>query len=276
MKTRLIILGTGNAMATRCWNTCFAIAGNGEHFLVDAGGGNGILSRLEQANIPFQSIRHMFVTHAHTDHVLGTIWVIRKIASLMLQGDYGGPFAIYSHDLLGRTIQTICGLTLPADHLAVLGSRILLRSVADGESLQAAGLDLTFFDIHSTKDKQFGFRADLPDGQRLVCLGDEPYNPSCAAYAAGCDWLLCEAFCLHADREIFRPYEKRHSTALDAGRTAEALGVKNLLLYHTEDTNLSRRKARYTQEAQSVFSGKVFVPDDMEVLPLHPSNTICS
>lgn len=80
----------------------------------------------------------------------------------------------------------------------------------------------------------------------------------------GVDWLLCEAFCLYRDREIFSPYEKHHSTALDAGRLAESLRVKNLVLYHTEDKNLETRKSTYTAEAASEFSGMIYVPDDLE------------
>ena len=44
---KLTILGTGNAMVTKCYNTCFAIEQNDEYFLVDGGGGNQILSQLE-------------------------------------------------------------------------------------------------------------------------------------------------------------------------------------------------------------------------------------
>ena len=41
---RLIVLGTGNAQAIHCYNTCYAMQKGEEYFLVDAGGGNGILS----------------------------------------------------------------------------------------------------------------------------------------------------------------------------------------------------------------------------------------
>ena len=129
-------------------------------------------------------------------------------------------------------------------------------------------LEVECFDIASTKEKQFGFRTCLPDGQSLVCLGDEPYNACNRMYVEGADWLLCEAFCLYEDRERFKPYEKHHSTALDAGRLAAQLGVKNLLLYHTEDKTLSTRKARYTAEAALQFNGKVYVPEDLEEILL--------
>ena len=42
-------------------------------------------SQLEKANVDMRCIHHMFVTHAHTDHVLGVIWVIRKIATLLIK-----------------------------------------------------------------------------------------------------------------------------------------------------------------------------------------------
>ena len=36
---------------------------------------------------------------------------------------------------------------------------------------------------------------------------------------------------------------------------AEELGVRNLLLYHTEDRTLARRKELYAAEGQPHFSG---------------------
>ena len=72
---RLIVLGTGNAQAIHCYNTCYAMQKGEEYFLVDAGGGNGILSQLDKAEIPLESIHNIFVTHAHNDHILGMVWI---------------------------------------------------------------------------------------------------------------------------------------------------------------------------------------------------------
>ena len=49
---------------------------------------------------------------------------------------------------------------------------------------------------------------------------------------------------------------------------AEQLHVKNLILYHTEDTNLARRKELYTAEGQEYYKGNLFVPNDLEVFEL--------
>ena len=108
----------------------------------------------------------------------------------------------------------------------------------------------------------------MDDGRSLVCLGDEPYNPLCKRYVEHADWLMLEAFCLYEDRDIFHPYEKYHSTAMDAGKIAQSLHIKNLLLYHTEDHRLVTRREDYTAEAGKYFEGNIIVPDDLETVDL--------
>ena len=38
---KITMLGTGNALVTRCYNTCFVMDNGTDKLLVDAGGGNG-------------------------------------------------------------------------------------------------------------------------------------------------------------------------------------------------------------------------------------------
>lgn len=260
----LIMLGTGNAAVTRCYNTCFALNNNDEIFLVDAGGGNGILQQLETAGITLQSIHHIFVTHTHTDHILGVVWVVRMIAQSMNAGKYEGVLHVYGHAEAMRVLELICRSTLPGKVCAHFGKDIIFSPLEDHASFCAAGMSGHAFDIGSTKAQQFGFSLILSCGKRFTCLGDEPYNERARVYAEGADWLLCEAFCLYEDRERFKPYEKHHSTAADAGRLAALLGVTNLLLYHTEDKTLATRRECYTREAAQFFHGNILVPDDLE------------
>ena len=76
---KLTMLGTGNALVTECYNTCFAIENDKRYFLVDGGGGNTILRQLKHANIDWKNIKDIFVTHKHVDHMMGVIWMIRAI-----------------------------------------------------------------------------------------------------------------------------------------------------------------------------------------------------
>lgn len=118
----------------------------------------------------------MFVTHAHTDHILGAVWMVRIVMQKMLSGQYTGTFRVYGHDKVLEVLDWICRKLLPAKIVALIGSAVEFREVKDGETFEAGGLCLQCFDIASTKEKQFGFRTQLPDGQSFVCLGDEPYN----------------------------------------------------------------------------------------------------
>lgn len=76
--------------------------------------------------------------------------------------------------------------------------------------------------------------------------------------------LLHEAFCLYSESKIFDPYEKHHSTVKDACEKAETLGIKNLLLYHTEDKNLANRKKLYREEEKKYYKGNLWITDDFE------------
>jgi ribonuclease Z len=228
--------------------------------MVDAGGGNGILRQLELAGIERTEIQDLFVTHAHTDHILGVVWMMR----MALQYQQPTPLRIWSHRKVLDVLTYICQQILPEKVAARIGTVVELHELHDGDKFEAADMQLQCFDIHSTKELQYGFTALFPNGQKLVCLGDEPYNEANESYVRGADWLMSEAFCLYADRERFHPYEKHHSTALDAARLAEQLKVKNLILYHTEDKTLDTRKKKYAEEAKSEYHGNVFVPDDLE------------
>ena len=264
----LYVFGTGNAQAVRCYNTCFAIKDGEEFFMVDAGGGNGILGILEQMQVDLSRIHHIFVTHEHTDHILGIVWMVRMIATAMKKGTYEGTLQIYCHPDLTDTISTLCRLTLQSKFYKMIGDRIFLVPVEDGETVHILNYDVTFFDILSTKAKQFGFTTVLRNGKKFTCAGDEPLNPECRHFAAGSQWLLHEAFCLYEDRDVFKPYEKHHSTVREACELAEELHIPNLVLWHTEDKNLPRRKELYTAEGRRYYSGNLFVPDDGEILSL--------
>ena len=54
---------------------------------------------------------------------------------------------------------------------------IRLVEVHDGEIRTIPDKRSLFFDIHSTKEKQFGFCMELDNGEKLTCCGDEPAHP---------------------------------------------------------------------------------------------------
>lgn len=271
---KMTILGSGNAQATKIYNTCLLLSNGEENLLVDAGGGNTILSILEKKNIALSSIQSLFITHAHTDHLLGCIWIIRRIGEEINKGKYRGNFTVYADSRVEELLTGFCKEVLTKKITSLFGSRIIFTPLHDRESFKLLGGVLTAFDIKSTKLKQFGFVFEK-DGMKLVDCGDETLKSENYPLAENADYMTHEAFCLYSDKDTFKPYEKSHSTVKDAAETAEVLKVKNLILYHTEDvTDILTRKERYRKEAEEYFSGNIFVPDDGEEIILSPSRLL--
>ena len=271
----LIMLGTGHATVTKCYNTCFLLHENDEYFMVDAGGGNRILGILEEQEIKLNKIHDILVTHAHSDHILGVVWMIRKIGQLMRQGEYGGNLKIYGHEQVIEGLQTICGIVLMKKVTKLFGDKIQFVVLQDRDKHRILNRDITFYDIKAEKLLQYGFRLEE---EGFIFCGDEPLREELYDCARGAKWMIHEAFCLEAECERFKPHEKKHSTVKDACVLAEKLGIQNLVLVHTEDSHIrmgenssdikedcnSNRKALYIEEGKQFFSGNLIVPDDGE------------
>ncbi len=105
---KLTMLGTGSAMATRCYNTCFALTQGDRVFLVDGGGGNGIFQQLEKANVDWRNIRDIFITHKHMDHLLGALWVVRQFCQSMASGKLREEVRVYGHGEVISMLRQLC------------------------------------------------------------------------------------------------------------------------------------------------------------------------
>lgn len=276
------MLGTGHALVTRCYNACFALEGDlrpapsGSSssarrtvFLVDAGGGNGVLAQLERAGIDWRDVHDLFLTHTHIDHLLGAVWVLRVVCYGMECGTYEGELHVWGNDEAITTIGSLAQMLLRPSESRFIGDRVLLHVVSDGETSCVQGRPTTFFDVRSKGSaKQFGFVMEYESGKRFACSGDEPLMAENYPEVEGAQWLVHEAYCLAADEERYNPHPIHHGTVAEACETAERLGVRNLVLYHTEDDDLQNRKRRYIEEGARLFSGNLYVPNDLESFSL--------
>lgn len=266
---KIIMLGTGAGSAIKFYNACFALQKGNEYMLIDGGGGINILEQLDKANIPMKSIKNIFVTHNHIDHIIGIIWVIRKLTIMMLFNNYDEVINIYASDVTIDAIRTLCKLTLNSKQSAYLDNKIHLNVVKDREKINILDDTFTFYDVHATKEKQFGFRIDTSNNKIIVCNGDESLNINNFDLVKNADYLIHEAFCLDSQKEIKKPYEKGHGTAKDVCEIATKLNVKNLILYHISDEDTLNRKTRYIDENKNFFFRNLYVPNDLDIIDIN-------
>jgi ribonuclease Z len=102
----------------------------------------------------------------------------------------------------------------------------------------------------------------------MVFLGDETLNPILCDRIKGADYVMHEAFCLYSEENIFHAYEKHQSTVKSVSEVMNKLDVKNLILYHTEESHGEDRKELYTKEGKDNFSGSIIIPNDLEIIEI--------
>lgn len=88
--TSIKMLGTGHGFVFDIYNTCFWLKNNDEILLVDTGGEAEIVRRLKQSNIDLKDIHNIFISHCHTDHILGLMWMLKRMSKLFGKDIYKG------------------------------------------------------------------------------------------------------------------------------------------------------------------------------------------
>lgn len=262
MEKEIVFLGTGEAMVTECFNTCFLLHIGQDMLLVDTGGGNGILAQLKKADIPITDIHNIFITHIHTDHILGILWLMRGIIDG--KEKQNAAITVYGHKEVTETIKGMCQLLFPKEKRTEIERIFHFQTVSDNEVISFPQWEMRVFDTQSQKCKQFGIDITSSDHKRLVYSGDEPLPPNQYKETQNANVLIHEAFCLEKEEDLFNPHKMSHSTVKDVAEKAAELSVQTLILVHTIDNRLEYRKNEYCKEAGLHFKGTVLIPNDLE------------
>lgn len=265
---KIVMLGTGHGFVYDYYNTCFLMQNDNQYFLVDTGGGVQIVERLEKLNISLNRIHDIFISHSHTDHILGLFWLLKRITGMVKKDTYKGKLNIYCNDEVGLAIKSIYSHLFPKAYMEIIDSYLNIIIVGDNETKKIANKEYTFFDVKARGNKLYGFETILDNGKKLVFLGDETCNPEIYPRIENSDYVMHESFCLDDEQDIFKPYEKRHSTVKSVCENFDKLNIQNLILYHTEDTHIDNRKELYLKEGTKYFHKNIIVPNDLEEILL--------
>jgi ribonuclease BN (tRNA processing enzyme) len=277
-RTRLILLGTAGGPRPRAsrFPSAQVILVDDTPYVVDCG--NGVARQLVAANVPLRSIRHVFITHHHSDHNAdyGNLLLLAWAAGLQTPVDCWGPAP-----LAQMTAQFLALNSTDIDARIADEGRVPLAPLLRTHDLDRAGTVLDDGNVritaalvdHPPLDRAFAYRFDAPD-RSIVISGDTRKSDALVRLAQGADVLVHEAmFPSAVDRLIANvtnaPRLKasiigHHTSAEDVGKVAAAAGVKTLVLSHlvpAEDPAVT--DGMWIERARSSFGGTIVVGRDL-------------
>jgi ribonuclease BN (tRNA processing enzyme) len=278
-RTRLILLGTAGGPRPRANRaaTSQVVLVDGVPHVVDCG--EGVATQLVRAGVPLHSLRHVFITHHHSDHNLdyGNLLILSWVSGLRTRVDAWGPppldrmtrlfWDLNAADIRLRTSDE--GLLPPAP-LVHVHERTAAGTVlhADDVTVTSALVD------HPPVTPAFAYRFDGPD-RSIVISGDTRRSEALVRLADGADVLVHEVMSIpgvdrmvarlpHGGPRLRRSIVAHHTSVEDAGRVAQAAGVGTLVLSHfvpADDDQLT--EDAWSEAARSTFGGRVVVGRDL-------------
>ena len=277
-KTRLILLGTGGGPRPRQAVSAPAqvIVINGAAYVVDCG--DGVARQLVSAGVSLSSLRHVFITHQHSDHNAdyGNLLLLGWTVGLQSRIDTWGPppltqmtrqfFELNAFDINTRIADEGRPPLVPLIHPHDISAGGLILE-DDNVKVTAALVE------HPPIKMAFAYRFDAKD-RSIVISGDTAMSKNLIALAKGADVLVHEALWVPAVDRIVAKIQNAatlkehiinsHTSAEDCGRVAEAAGVKTLVLSHLvppDDPAITDQM--WIDAARKHFSGNIIVGKDL-------------
>jgi len=245
-KTRLILLGTAGGPRPRKTRvpSSQVVLVNGAAYVFDCGA--GVVTQLARADVRLNTLRHVFITHQHSDHnaEYGPLLLTAWEAGLRTPVDTWGPpplarmtelfLQMNDYDIRTRTEDEARVPLAPLiqAHELDRGDVILKQ---DGIVVSCALVD------HPPVRPAFAYRLQSPD-RSIVISGDTKPCDALIRLAQKADVLVHEVLWPEAvDRMLANAYNaaalrksilSHHTPAVEAGRVAAEAQVKALVLSH--------------------------------------------
>jgi len=219
-----------------------------EKFIVDAG--RGAMQRIYQLGIPFGEITGLFITHHHSDHVVGfpdlwlTGWIGRPWGKRRQPLHVWGPVGtqqMMEHLPLAFAVD----IRVRRKNYPVDGVKLLAHEIEEGEVLHRDGIRVSAFKVdHGGEDlPAYGYRIDYRD-HAAVLSGDTTFNENLIEHSQGVDVLVHEVTAATESAaessEQLKRIASNHTTPEQAGeifrRVKPKLAVYNHLLLFGDAT----------------------------------------
>ena len=211
-----------------------------QKFVFDAG--RGALQRLTQLGVRWQDVQGVFLTHLHSDHVVGfpdlwlTGWLIVPGRRVPLH--VWGPTGTASMmDHLQQAYQADINVRIANDGAASDGAKLVAHEITEGVVYERGGVKITAFEVdHAPIKPAFGFRIDY-GGRSVVLSGDTRLSENLIRHAQAVDLLVHEVFVPETLKRAGVPLER----------------AKNIIAYHVTPEQAGEVFAR-TKPRLAVYS----------------------
>lgn len=192
---KVTLLGTGTPEPSMIrFGPSILIEVGDQKFIFDVG--RGAIQRLAQVNVKYKDIEGVFLTHLHSDHVVGfpdlwlTGWVVgRRDIPLRVWGPKGTE-KMMEH--LEQAFDYDIKIRLFDDRAFPEGVVIDAKDISEGIVYERNGVKVTAFEVdHQPVIPAFGYRIDY-GGRSVVLSGDTRPSSNLIKYAYGVDLLIHE------------------------------------------------------------------------------------
>jgi ribonuclease Z len=234
---RVTLLGTGTPFPNaERFGSAILVEVAGKRLLFDCG--RGAVIRLTQAGVSPKDIDCLFLTHLHSDHVVGipdlwlTGWFLGRSKPLRIWGPAGTSGM--TQDLGKAFVFDIHIRQIPPDPLAANGVEIDAKEVRQGEVYNDGLTRVSAFLVdHGSVKPAFGYRVDSA-GHSVIISGDTRFCQNLVDFATGADCLIHAAW--SAGWKNPTPPSKRSiASAEDAGRVFAIVKPKLGVIYHYKE-----------------------------------------
>ncbi len=236
---RVTLLGTGSpSPVMNRFGPSILVEAGGQKLLFDAG--RGALQRLTQINTSWKDIQGVFLTHLHSDHVVGfpdlwlTGWLVGERDTPLRVWGPRGTEKMMSH--LEEAYEYDIRIRLYDDRAAPDGVVILARDIEEGVVYEKNGVKVTAFEVdHLPIKPAFGYRIDFAS-RSVVLSGDTRPSETLIRYAQGVDLLIHEVAVAETLRGPGMPAEHAktilaHHTTPEQGGELFARAKPKLVVY---------------------------------------------